>query len=211
MADILVTWEIGQGLGHVLPVLPLARDLKRRGHVVHFALRDVRHVSQMLVEEGFNVWQAPVRLGRGLKRSDPQPKSLADVLALFGFADPAALANLATAWHQLLDHIRPNLLIASYAPISLLCAKQRGIQTALLALPFELPPAEHPLPAFRLPPASQAQDHAFCDDDIVSTVNQVFPGLALKSVAAVFHAVSLPSSNHKKNTVCTKSIITDIL
>ncbi len=188
MAVILITWEIGQGLGHVLPLLPLARDLKRYGHELHFAVRDVRHVSQILVEEGFKVWQAPVNPGRTLKKTDPQPQSMADVLALFGFAHPAMLSNIATAWHQMLDHIRPSLVIASYAPLSLLCARQRGIQTALLALPFELPPDQHPLPAFRTMPNHRAPVQASCDDGIIRTVNQVFPGLALNSVSAVFRA-----------------------
>ena len=165
----LLTWEIGLGFGHIMPMLPMARELKLRGWRVVFALRDVREAGAMLKSEGFAVLQAPFHPDRLIPRHQPQPQSMADVLALFGFANERHLSGLHHAWQGLLDALRPDLLIASYAPLSLLCARQRGISTLLLALPFELPPAQHPLPAFRNP--AQAMNGA-TDEKIIQTVNR---------------------------------------
>lgn len=41
MATVLVTWELGGGLGHLLPLEPLVRGLSERGHRVAVALRDL--------------------------------------------------------------------------------------------------------------------------------------------------------------------------
>ncbi len=40
MAKILFTWELGGGLGHVVPYLGVIAGLQHRGHRVAFALRD---------------------------------------------------------------------------------------------------------------------------------------------------------------------------
>jgi UDP:flavonoid glycosyltransferase YjiC (YdhE family) len=37
MATILLTWELGAGLGHLVNLLPLARGLLQRGHRVYAA------------------------------------------------------------------------------------------------------------------------------------------------------------------------------
>ncbi len=185
MRTALFTWEIGLGFGHIMPMLPVARELKSRGWRVVFALRDVREAGAMLKNESFAVLQAPFHPDRLIPRNQPQPQSMADVLALFGFADPKHLAGLHHAWEGMLDLLQPDLLVASYAPLSLLCANQRGIPTLLLALPFELPPAKHPLPSFRNP--VQAMDGS-SDAKIIATVNRVLGKSAISAVHELFKA-----------------------
>lgn len=182
---VLFTWEIGQGLGHVLPLLTIARVLKAQGAHVTFALRDVRTAGTLLAAEGFTVLQAPAHPDRLFTRQEAQPQTMADILALFGFANPQPLAGLALAWQALLDLVKPDVLVANYAPLSLLCARCAGIPTLNMALPFDLPPNTHPLPAFRtgLPPTSDAVDTA-----IVTAVNQVFGPETVGKVADVFLA-----------------------
>jgi hypothetical protein len=41
MSTILLTWESGGGLGHLLQMMPLATALVKRGHRVHVALRNL--------------------------------------------------------------------------------------------------------------------------------------------------------------------------
>lgn len=185
MRTALFTWEIGLGFGHIMPMLPVARELKSRGWRVVFALRDVRDAGAMLKDEGFAVLQAPFHPDRLIPRNQPQPQSMADVLALFGFADPKHLAGLHHAWEGMLDLLQPDLLVASYAPLSLLCANQRSIPTLLLTLPFELPPPKHPLPSFRNP--AQAMDGSN-DAKIIATVNRVLGKKAISAVHEIFKA-----------------------
>jgi len=55
MSLILITWEIGANYGHALRLLPVARELRRRGHQVVFALNDVRDAGSIVAAEGFAV------------------------------------------------------------------------------------------------------------------------------------------------------------
>jgi UDP:flavonoid glycosyltransferase YjiC (YdhE family) len=168
---ILFTWEIGQGLGHVMPLLPVARQLKEAGHRVLFALRDVRTAGPLLAKEGFAVLQAPVHPDRFFPARGPQPQTMADILEIFGFGDPHHLAGLAMAWKNLMALCSPDVVVASYAPLSLNCARKLGIPTLLLALPFELPLDRHPLPNLR--DSTKAVDGR-ADERIVKSVNSVF-------------------------------------
>ncbi len=146
---VLFTWELGQNSGHVLPALRLLQELRAQGCEVFVALREVQSLAVLLRSYGFVVLQAPAAADVLLRPSDPQPRSLADVLALVGFASPATLANLLAAWHDLFDLVHPDVVVASYAPLSLLLARLRGLRTALLAFPMELPTRQSPLPALR--------------------------------------------------------------
>jgi hypothetical protein len=181
----LFTWEIGQGFGHVLPLLPIARALKTQGHRVLFALRDVRQAGALLKKEGFSVLQAPTHPDQFFPASGPQPQTMADILKVFGFTSEPALSGLVAAWQGLLEVCKPDVVISSYAPLSLLCARQAGISTALMALPFELPAAIHPSPSLRVGgPAPSGR----VDDQIIDAVNAVFSAGFVTSVHDVFRA-----------------------
>ena len=45
MATILFTWELGGGLGHLVPLTPLVRALSDRGHRVFAALNDLNRAD----------------------------------------------------------------------------------------------------------------------------------------------------------------------
>ncbi len=182
-AKILFSWEIGQGYGHVLPLLPMAREFKAQGHQVTFALRDVRGAGAMLQAEGFTVLQAPFHPDQFFPADGPQPQSMADVLAVFGFTSRQHLAGMAAAWAGIFKLCQPDLLVASYAPLSLLCARQHGVPSVLMALPFELPIDAHPSPDWR-----GGQRQQVFDAQIIDAVNAVFDRAPIGSVHGIFVA-----------------------
>ena len=61
MGKSLFTWELGGGLGHMMQILPMARELALRGHQVICALeppverpyRIIADLERMLSEPGF--------------------------------------------------------------------------------------------------------------------------------------------------------------
>lgn len=185
---ILFTWEIGQGFGHVMPLLPIARELKAQGHRVVFALRDVRDAGTLLKNEGFTVLQAPAHPDQFFPARGPQPQTMADILKVFGFTSKQSLMGLAVAWEGLFDFCKPDVVIASYAPLSLLCARRAAIPTVLVALPFELPAPVHPcLPMRAGAPLSDGQ----VDEKIIETVNTVFGEKFVESVHEIFRATQV--------------------
>lgn len=182
---VLFTWEIGQGFGHVMPLLPIARELKAQGHCIIFALRDVRTAGALLKAEGFTVLQAPTHPDQFFPASGPQPQTMADILEIFGFASGKNLSGLVAAWEGLFSVCCPDVVVASYAPLSLLCARNAAIPTVLMALPFELPCTLHPTPILR---TGEQPSTTVVDDRIALTVNEVFGSNVVNTVHDIFRA-----------------------
>lgn len=211
---VLFTWEIGHGFGHVMPMLPVARALQSQGHRVIFALRDVRAAGALLQGMGFTVLQAPAHPDRFFPADGPQPQTMADILTIFGFASQQHLSGLVAAWRGLLGLCQPDAIVASYAPLSLLCARHIGIPAVLMALPFELPVNLHPSPLLRtrLSPRSAA-----ADDRVIANVNTVMGRDCVRSVYDIFKAdatylMSFPELDAfgpRETNYCGSFVVTD--
>ncbi len=197
-----------------MPMLPVARALQAQGHRVIFALRDVRAAGALLQGMGFTVLQAPAHPDRFFPATEPQPQTMADILAAFGFASQQHLSGLVAAWRGLFNLCQPGAVVASYAPLSLLCARHIGIPTVLLALPFELPINLHPSPLLRtgLPPPSAA-----VDDRVIANVNAVMVADCVGSVYDVFKAdatylmsfAELDAFGPRELNYCGSFVVTD--
>lgn len=216
LRTVLFTWEIGQGFGHVLPLLPIARKLHQQGHRIVFALRDVRAAGALLKREGFTVLQAPTHPDQFFPSNGPQPQSMADILSIFGFSSELHLAGLICAWEGVIAVCQPDVIVSSYAPLSLLCAQRAGIPTVLMALPFELPSNAHPSPVLRtgLPPLTST-----VDDQVIKTVNAAFEDTVIQRVHEIFRAdrtfmMSFPELDFISSRVgidyCGSFFVTDI-
>ena len=89
------------------------------------------------------VWQAPIspRLLVGAARpAKGPPPGMADLLARAGMDDPEIVAAMVRGWRQLIDAVRPNLVIADFAPFLLLATRGR-LPTMAVGNGFTLPPA----------------------------------------------------------------------
>ena len=61
MRTVLLAWEVGGGLGHLINLLPLARGLSGRGHRVVAVLRDLSKVEHVFQNIDIEILQAPKR------------------------------------------------------------------------------------------------------------------------------------------------------
>ena len=149
MAHFTFCWELGGGLGHAGRIRSLALPLIARGHRVSLVLRDLVLTRKLLAELGLPAFQAPVWLHRtsGLP---PEPASLAEILLGCGYLDADALAGLVDGWRALFGALRPDLVIADYAPSALLAARSMGLRGAAVGPGFSMPPADAPLPQLAL-------------------------------------------------------------
>ena len=140
---VLLAWELGSGLGHVMPLRRIATRLLRQGIRIIAVLKDVSS-ARWLDGLDADVMQAPVwpvTFKSDAERARLSSATLADSLADFGLADEEALRILLTAWSHLFDLIRPDLVIADFAPAAALTARGR-LPLALVGNGFTLPPAE---------------------------------------------------------------------
>ncbi len=141
---VLIAWELGGNLGHLLPLLALARRLRSRGQRVLFALRDLTN-AELLAREGFAFLPAPVSPHR---RQSQAYASYAAMLAGELFPTTASTLVAALAWRSIMQAARAELLIADHAPAALLAARALKLKTALYGAPFSIPVVGAPLPAF---------------------------------------------------------------
>lgn len=143
MSRFLLAWEMGAGLGHVDRLLVWARELRRRGHEVLFALRDLAPAHARLGAEGFTALAAPCWLHP--PRDAPRLGNHAAVLAAAGWLEPEGLAGLICAWRALLQLSRCDVLLTDHAPTAVLAARGQGLPVWAVGTSFECPP---PAPFF---------------------------------------------------------------
>lgn len=144
MSRFLLAWEIGGGYGHVSTLLPLAEELRRRGHETIFAVRNLAIGETLLGGRGYTMLQAPTWIGPSPKL--PWAETYPGLLLTRGYHDAAPLAAMLRAWLHLLDMVRPDFLIADFAPTAVVAATLRGILSGSIGTGFVCPPRMTPLP-----------------------------------------------------------------
>lgn len=162
MATILFAWELGGGLGHVGPMERLATALTGLGHKAVFAVKDVA-LSRQLLGRRWPVFQAPMGASAARSLSSGGAGSYADILAVRGFADADELEPQLLTWMDLIDQLRPDLLIADHSPTALL-ACYGIVPSVIVGYGFYVPPHHLPaLPTFRDGVAPVATERAILE------------------------------------------------
>ncbi|MGA2618302.1 MAG: hypothetical protein ABSF26_11875 [Thermoguttaceae bacterium] len=172
MATILLTWELGGGLGHFVNLLPLARGLRGRGHRVFAALRDLSQAEQVFAGLGISYFQAPISAQPCANAIDP-PRSFAHILHNEGFGELGRLRAMADAWRNIYDAVRPELLIFDHSPTALLAARSCGAKRALVGTGFFCPLDEYPMPDLRPWLPADAARLAHEEDLVLANANEV--------------------------------------
>ena len=132
---VLYAWEIGEDLGHVTQFLPLAFELRRRGHDVVTALRELPRAEEIIGRHGITMLQAPIWQGELL--DPPQlPISYAEILFFYGYLDASRLVAMIKAWVALISLVGPDIIIADHAPTALIAARVLGIPRATMGAGF---------------------------------------------------------------------------
>lgn len=172
MATILVTWELGAGLGHLMPLAPIVRRLRRRGHEVFAAVRDLSRIHRVFNASGVRYLQAPVKVSETSDRVKT-PRNFAHILYNCGYSGFDELIASVHAWQNLLEFVKPDVILFDHSPTALLAARKCNAKRVVFGTGFCCPPDIQPLPDFRpwMPDASQqlAEDEA----KVLATVNRV--------------------------------------
>src|SRR4051794_14012883 len=118
MATVLMAWELGAGLGHLQRLRPGAEQLLRRGHRGYAAVRDLSRAGTVFRELDVKLLQAPQKLRPPPSEFKP-PLTFPHILHNTGFADLIELAAMAGAWRNLLELVRPNVVLFDHSPTAL--------------------------------------------------------------------------------------------
>ena len=144
MARILFAWEMGEGMGHLVPLKPVLERIVARGHELVVAAVDLRSARSALGHIASAFVQAPKVVDRQYPLGR-LAEGAADLLELNGFCDPSMLRGRHHVWLQLAALYRPDLVLAEHSPGALLMARTLGIPAIHAGTGFTLPPENEPI------------------------------------------------------------------
>jgi UDP:flavonoid glycosyltransferase YjiC (YdhE family) len=187
MARILFAWELGAGYGHLGGFLPMALELRERGHEVVFALRDLSKFETFLGRHAFVPLQAPVWLPEA--PTFAPAVSYSEMLFRFGFLDLDGLTTMLKAWRELLRLVRPDLTIVDHGPTALLATRWLKLRRAVFGTGFASPPRLRPMPSFCSWADVAPQRLVDSEQRVLEVVNQTLArlgGAPLDAIADLF-------------------------
>lgn len=138
---ILLAWEGGAGRGHVLTLKVMAEALGPQHHY-EAALCRMDHAAELSAVCGEVYPSAGLFLHAGPRKKLgwPRTASWADFLGDLVFAFPKRLQLQFDWWMEVLRSRRIDLVIADFAPISMLAAKALGIPSVCVGTGYSAPP-----------------------------------------------------------------------
>ncbi len=169
MANILLTWEMGAGLGHLTQLLPVGRRLWDEGHHLTIAVQNLDAAHQTIVR-AFPPEPERLTVVQGVAWPPPQDPNvrnvptptLADVLRLFRWNQVDLLREMTARWDAVVTAARPDLIIADFSP-TLRLAVEGKVPMLVIGTGYSVPPAGRPLPPIRpweqaVPPFARANE-----------------------------------------------------
>lgn len=169
LARILLAWELGGGLGHIVRFERLTRELQKRGHAVRAALPHFQHANRLNLEPD-NIRIVPEWPGIVRRRHDRKGISwitYGDMLADIIFTDAKEIAGHIAKWRDVFGDTKADVVIADYAPGAVLAARN-FLSCVNMGVGYTLPP--HDLAEFpRLWPGDGPLKHR--ESDVTARIN----------------------------------------
>ena len=200
MTRVLLCNEAAAGSGHVTALASIARALRPECRIQAILPRPEH--AEMLAPLCERLDLGPqIRRMPGLSPS--RGLSWPNWLYNRGFGDHDVLRRRFTWWREVLSAIRPDLVVAEFAPNALMAARSLGIRSTLAGATYYTPPSSLPrFPDLLTPEAATAHGAppdpaAPADEDsLCSTINEALVPLGLPQLdrlAALYTAdLSLP-------------------
>lgn len=184
MSTIFFAYELGSGLGHLNRLVAVARRLSGTHRLV-FSVPNLALAGPVLARafgDSVDVTQGVAWPAPGGQARDAPTHTFADVLTLFGFGERPYLAGKVDAWRAILQEVRPDLIVADFAP-ALRLAVNGAIPVVVVGNGYTVPPPGRALPPMR--PWQQASPAASLDAErrILAAVNAVRASHAGEAVA----------------------------
>ena len=137
MANILIAWELGAGLGHLSYLSVIASELNAKGHSVTLALNDPTNVENFNWPSGVNIVPSPAF--RSMQSNQPKTASLPCIMLTRGFQSPKLLKGMVRSWHGLFKLTQPDLMLFDYAPTAMLAARGMSFKKVVIGSGFSEP------------------------------------------------------------------------
>ncbi len=147
MKRILIAWELGGGLGHLMRAAAFTRAWAAQGVRTAVCLAELADSPWASWAADAWIFQSP--LGSRKPPNFAGPANFGELLYGCGYHDGNQLSALVTAWNHLLEMLEPQLLLADHAPAAQLAARIYGIPTVRVGSGFFAPPPGLTTPRYR--------------------------------------------------------------
>lgn len=135
----LLAWELGAGFGHARRLLTAARGLIGAGFRVRVCQRELWACAEDFLDLGVPNFQAPHHRTQLPPGAAFRARGYADMMAVCGYQSVDGLLPTVLGWDALIDAVKPNVIVADYAPMLALAAHGR-VPVVALGDGFVLPP-----------------------------------------------------------------------
>lgn len=199
--NILCTWEIGGGYGHLLRLRPVVDELRQSGHRVSLATCDIARTQSVFPD--LPCYQAPCHADKGMDY--PHAGSLAEILHNIGCGSQQSVFQIAAAWQALFDLVRPDVVVMDFSPTALLAVQGRGVRRVLIDNGYSHPPDTPCMPSLRPWQPGYRDMHEGIERSVLESVNAWLRAQELEPLpylAALFHRadsinlLTLPELDH---------------
>ncbi|MFT3736024.1 MAG: glycosyltransferase family protein [Rhodocyclaceae bacterium] len=177
MRHIVICWEFGGGMGHLVPLSLVAAEMKKAGHRVTFVLNDIAKAAAYLAPHDIDWVQAPCIRYRPGKR---QLINHADILQMVGYAEVGTLTSLLHAWRSTLKSLQPDQVVCEYAPTAQLAARTLGLPCVCIDNGFSMPPISDPMPPLQLEKPADIARLKASENGVLLNINKVLVGCGTK-------------------------------
>ena len=148
MAKICFTWELGQGLGHLVRYDTLIERLVCRGDEVWFLAKDAARARAVFAGRPVNIEQiepgsTPREYSFGALDSYPE------ILNNFGFYAPDPLERQVQPWLTKFTALAPDILVVDHSPTALLANRISQIPMISSGSGFTVPLKSAPMKSLR--------------------------------------------------------------
>ena len=185
---IVFTWELGEGMGHMVPYIPLVRSLHAMGCEVVFLVRDPGRAEGLVGKEEVRCLHAPQKTplaGKGIR----VPCTYTHILHNNGFSDLEFLAGMVQKWREMYDTLKPSLVIFDHTPTGVLASAGYEFKKIHMGTGFTIPPDIYPLPNLRTWLKINPERLQREEDYILGVMNRVLARLKappFKSIGELF-------------------------
>lgn len=170
MSNILIVWELGGGLGHIVPIARLADLLMARGHRLSIVLKDLRQASQFFDLHSVSLFQAPYLFP---SKRNQATRSYADILSSLGYSDSQALLSAVAGWRSIFDSVQPDMILFDSAPTALLAYRDKPVKKIVYSIPYSILPEGQGLRSLDGPELEERDEINMQDARLTGVINQV--------------------------------------
>lgn len=180
MSKVLIAWELGAGLGHLIAINSLGQRLENAGCDLIYAVQDPEKAKTILSSSATFISSPQFQ-----KAHTRQPINYSDLLSIGAFQSVDVLFELAKKWLDIFNEHEPDLVIVEHAPVARMMVRSMGIKHVNLSPGFALPAAKQPMPNVKWWEKIEPQQLEQVDANVLEIMNTVLTKLRLKPLKSV--------------------------